>query len=137
MAFFARQDIGRLYILKMVLPDDTIVHKIGMCNTDRVQDRMMEILRSWFMQYRFVPYTELRLSIETGYPKEFEAFIHKVLAPKRFIPHKKVSGGTEMFTDINEFRLIHYLKAFNEDNFKEGLNLTDNECSRLLHLICP
>ena len=136
MAFFNRQDIGRIYVMRMELPDSTVVHKIGMCNSDRATDRMMEILRSWFIQYRFVPYTELKLDMETGYPKELEQLIHRILAPLQFIPNKKVSGGTEMFTDINEFRLLHYIRAFNESNFKEGMQLTDNDCNHLLQLIC-
>lgn len=91
-----------------------MVHKIGMTNSDRSVDRMLELLRSWFMNYRFVPYTELKLDMATSYPRELEAHMHKMLQHKQFIPHMKVDGGTEMFCDVDEFRVIHYLKTFNE-----------------------
>lgn len=137
MAFFKRQDIGRVYVIRMTLPGDVIVHKIGMCNSDRSTDRMMEILRSWFNRYRFVPYTELKLDMETNRPKELEAHIHKLLAHKQFIPNEKVSGGTEMFVEIDEFRIIHYLKTFNENLFDTPLNLSDVDYKHLGQLIAP
>lgn len=115
MAFFSKREIGRIYVIRIELPDNTVVHKIGMCNSNRATDRMMEILRSWFTRFRFVPYAELRLDMETSYPKEIEAHIHKILAHRRFTPHMKVSGGTEMFCNIDEFRVLHYLRVFNED----------------------
>jgi len=70
----------------------------------------MEILRSWFSSYRFIPYTELRLDLEVDNPLLVEKHIHKVLAHKQWMPDKKISGGTEMFTEINEFRVIQYLR---------------------------
>lgn len=115
MAFFSKRETGRIYVIRIELPDNTVVHKIGMCNSNRATDRMMEILRSWFTRFRFVPYAELRLDMETSYPKEIEAHIHKILAHRRFTPHMKVSGGTEMFCNIDEFRVLHYLRVFNED----------------------
>lgn len=111
MSFFQRQEIGRLYVIKMVLPDDTVVHKIGMTNSNRSTDRMLEILRSWFMHFRFVPYTELRLDLQCQDPGKLEKHIHKILESKRFTPNYKVEGGTEMFVELNEVRVIHYLKA--------------------------
>jgi len=137
MSFFKRQDIGRIYVIKVTLPDDTVVYKIGMCNSGRSTDRMMEILRSWFTKYRFVPYTELKLDMETNKPKELESHIHKVLAHKQFIPNEKVSGGTEMFVEIDEFRVIHYLRAFNESLFDTPLNLSNEDYKHLGKLIAP
>jgi len=43
MSFFKRKDIGRVYVVKMVLPGGAIIHKIGMCHSNRATDRMMEI----------------------------------------------------------------------------------------------
>jgi len=137
MAFFKRQDIGRIYVLRISLPDNTIIHKIGMTNSNRSTDRMMEILRSWFTKYRFVPFTELRLDMECGHPRELEQHIHNILARKQFIPNEEVSGGTEMFIGIDEFRVIHYLRQFNEDNFKEPLDLADADYDALCRLVSP
>lgn len=137
MAFFKRVDIGRIYIIKMVLPGDTTIYKIGMCNSDRSTDRMMEILRSWFTKFRFVPYTELKLDMETGWPKQLEEHIHNVLRHKQFIPNEKVSGGTEMFIDIDEFRVIQYLKQCNDNMFSVPLNLSTVDYKHLGQFLSP
>lgn len=120
----------------MELPDGIIVHKIGMTKSDRTVDRMLEILRSWFQRFRFIPYTELKLDMATSYPKELEAHVHNMLAHRKFIPHMKVNGGTEMFTGIDEFRVIHYIKTFNED-LAPGLNLTGPQYEQLGQWLSP
>lgn len=107
-----------------------------MTNSDRATDRMMEILRSWFTRFRFVPYAELRLDMETSYPKELESHIHRILAHRRFHPHMKVDGGTEMFIGIDEFRVLHYLRAFNDD-MATKLDLSDEDYKNLGKLISP
>ena len=134
--FFERRDVGRIYVMRMELPDGLIVHKIGIVNTDRTLDRMMEILRSWFSRFRFVPYTELRLDMSTSYPKQLEAHIHNMLQHKRFTPHMKVNGGTEMFCDIDEFRVLHYIRTFNED-LAPVLDLTGPQYEALGQWISP
>lgn len=137
MSFFKRQDIGRVYVIKMVLPDGTIVHKIGMCKSNRSTDRMMEILRSWFTKFRFVPYSELKLDMETGRPLEIEAHIHKCLGHKKYIPTENVSGGTEMFTGINEFRVLQYLRHCNDQVFDSPLGLSDLDYKHLGQFLSP
>jgi hypothetical protein len=120
----------------MELPDGVVVHKIGMTGSDRTVDRMMEILRSWFTRFRYVPFTLQKLDMVTNYPKELEKHIHQILAHKRFTPHMKVEGRTEMFTGINEFRVLHYLRTFNEDLFPLK-PLTATDYKHLGQLISP
>lgn len=136
MAFFERRDIGRIYVIRMELPDGLIVHKIGMTKSDRAIDRMLEILKSWFQRFRFVPYTELKLDMSCSCPKELEAHIHNMLAHKKFTPHMKVNGGTEMFSNIDEFRVLHYLRTFNED-LAPRLDLTGPDYEHLGRWISP
>lgn len=97
----------------------------------------MEILRSWFTKFRFVPYSELKLDMETGRPLEIEAHIHKCLAHKNYLPDRKVEGGTEMFTGIDEFRVLQYLRHCNDNLFDEPLGLTDDDYKHLGQLISP
>lgn len=99
----------------MTLPDGLVIWKIGMTARESAVDRMMELLRSWFTRFRFVPHSELRLDMHTAWPKQLEKHIHQVLSHKRYTPHMKVEGRTEMFTDIDEFRVLHYLQSFNDD----------------------
>ena len=121
MAFFECKNYGRLYVIKLVLPDDTIVHKVGMTNSNRAADRMLEILRSWFMRYRFVPYAELRLNREVANPLDLEKLAHKVLSNYQWIPDKKIDGGTEMFTGLEEIRLLHFLRHLETNQDTEGV----------------
>jgi hypothetical protein len=136
MAFFTAKDIGRIYVIRMELPGDLVIHKIGMVNSNRSVDRMMELLRSWFMRYRFVPYAELRLDMETSYPRELEAHMHKMLAHRQYIPHMKVEGRTEMFHSLDEFRVLHYLKTFNEA-VVPTLDLTSDDYDNLGRWLSP
>lgn len=135
MAFFKRTDKERVYVIKISLPDGTVVHKIGMTNTPRSSDRMMEILRSWFMAYRFVPYTELRLDMECHDAYKLEQYIHRILSKNQFIPDLKVDGGTEMFTDINELRVIRFLKAYGNSAFVDPPELSDKEYNVINQLL--
>jgi len=117
MTFFNKQDpvektTGRVYVIKLTLPGNKVIYKIGMTHSPRSTDRMMEILRSWFMQYRYVPHAELRLDKETGVPLLLEKHMHEVLSEWKYVPDKKVDGAQEMFTDINEEYLLDYLKHF-------------------------
>lgn len=114
-------------MIRMILPDGTVVHKIGMVNTYRATDRMMEILRSWFTAFRFVPYSELKLDMECGQALELEKYIHWLLKNNRFEPSKKVSGGTEMFTEIDEIRVIHFLKNYENSIFRTPPKMTEKE----------
>lgn len=122
-------------MIRITLPDGTVVHKIGMTNTNRSTDRMMEILRSWFTKYRFVPHSELKLDMECQDPYKLEAYIHKILKANRFEPVHKVDGGTEMFVDLNELRVIQFLRSYNNSQYTTPPELSDeaiNVINRLL-----
>ena len=135
--FATRKELGRVYIIKMLLPGEVIIHKIGMVKSSRSLDRMMELLRSWFSSYRFVPYTELRLDMEFGRPLELEAHIHRILKHKQWIPNCKVDGGTEMFTDIDEQRVIQFLKHCTDEEFDNPLGLSKEDYKNLGEWLSP
>lgn len=120
----------------MILPDGFVIHKIGMTNTSRSTDRMMEILRSWFTRYRFVPYSELKLDMECTCPAELEKHLHKILARKQFLPNEDVDGKTEMFCDIDETRILHYIRNYNHELIT-NLKLQDEDYTNLCQLISP
>ncbi len=75
--------------------------------------------------------------METGRPKEVEEHIHKTLAHKRFTPNEKVSGGTEMFIDIDEFRVIQYLKHCDDKVFDQPTGLSDLDYKHLGQFLSP
>ena len=121
MVFAVRQDKkktkGRVYVLRMTLQDNFVVHKIGMCYTPRSADRMMEILRSWFMAYRYVPETRLRLDHETDDAHGLEQYVHGQLAEFKWVPDEKVDGREEMFTGLDEDEVISFIKSA----YKKGI----------------
>lgn len=136
MTFFKRQEIGRVYVLRIDLPDGSTIHKIGMTNSDRATDRMMEILRSWFNHYRYVPYCEIRLDMECSHPSKLEKFLHNVFESKACPADSKVDGYTELFHGINEFRLLHYMKSFNMKLFDDTLVLGKSDYKVICELLC-
>lgn len=135
--FFQRKDIGRIYVIRMELPDGFTIHKIGMTHKDRAVDRMMEILRSWFNRFRFVPYSELRIDHKCHCPAELEKHLHKMLEHRRFIPHMKVDGGSEMFIGIDEQRVLQYIRSFDENIVPHLDKLSDQDYKNLGNWISP
>jgi hypothetical protein len=86
MAFYKRNteecikdQYGRLYVLRFELDSGEIVWKVGMCNTDRTLDRMMEVLRSFFKVYRYVPRVTLRKDKKVVTPLLVEKYMHGLL----------------------------------------------------------
>lgn len=104
--------LGRVYILEITLEDGDKIYKIGMTHSDRSTDRMMEIMRSWFMAFRYVPHTRCKMDFETGVPLLLEKHIHELLAEWKWVPEKKVDGAQEMFKDIYVQKVIDYIKNF-------------------------
>lgn len=89
------------------------------------------------MRYRFVPMTQLKLDMECQHPRALERYIHKVLQKYRWIPNEKVDGGTEMFTGLNELRVITHLRQFDTTHFEYGLELSDEQYNTIGHLLTP
>ncbi len=112
-------EYGRLYVIRLVLKDGTEVHKVGMCNSSRSADRMMEVLRSFFMQYRYVPYAELRRDKKVLIPYVVETYMHKLLKEYRYTFDKKFDGCQEFF-DIDEDSFLEYLDQFEYGQMLEG-----------------
>ena len=118
----SKDGLGRVYILEIRLNNNEVIHKIGMCKAPRSTDRMMEILRSWFQAYRYVPNTRCRLDFETGVPLLLEKHLHQVLSEWKWVPDKKVDGGQEMFKDIDVEEVISYVKDFDYSLLLKGVN---------------
>jgi len=118
----SKDGLGRVYILEIKLSNNQTIHKIGMCKAPRSTDRMMEILRSWFQAYRYVPNTRCRLDYETGVPLLLEKHLHQLLSEWKWVPDKKVDGGQEMFKDIDVEEVISYVKDFDYNLLLNGVN---------------
>lgn len=105
---------GRVYVFRIALLDGTILHKVGMCSSARSIDRMMEVLRSFFIAYRYVPMCTLRKDKKTKIPLLLEKHMHEVLDEFSYKFDKKFDGSTEFFKDLDEDVLLDYLKDFDD-----------------------
>jgi len=114
---------GRVYVLEITLQSGDVIYKIGMTHSPRSADRMMEILRSWFMKYRYVPHTRCRMDYETGVPLLLEKHLHSLLKEFKWVPDKKVDGAQEMFSNIDVDEVISYVKNFDYSILLKGTSI--------------
>ena len=106
---------GRVYIFELILEDGTELVKVGMVNSDsmsRVTDRLMEVLRSFFMQYRYVPKSRIVKAKKFLIPYIVENHLHKLLAELKYKSDKKFDGYNELFIDIDLDELVSYIDSF-------------------------
>jgi len=90
-----KEDKGIVYLL-FIWHDDEMLVKIGVTKR-KIEDRIVEILVSYYKQYRIFPKL---------YPKRFkktnkvfmkEAKLHRFYGSCRYEPEKPFSGSTELF----------------------------------------
>jgi len=93
----------------MELGDGSIIHKIGLTHSPRSLDRMMEILRSFFHEYCYIPICELRRDKSTPIPRLLEKHLHQLLRDWQFVPDRKTDGYKEMFYGLDEEVLLDYI----------------------------
>jgi hypothetical protein len=105
-------EYGRVYVLRITLKCGTVVHKVGMTNSDRSTDRMFEILRSFFNVYRYSPKCELRKDKKVLVPLLVEKHLHELLAEWSYKFDKSFDGSTEFFHELDESVLLDYLDNF-------------------------
>ena len=101
---------GIVYLLVIWLDDGTEVYKIGVTKRD-IQDRVCEILTSYWTQYRIFPQCKPKRYRRTNNIYEKEAAIHKELAEYRWIPEKPFSGSTEFFTGVELAKVVEIYES--------------------------
>lgn len=115
-----RGGAGRVYVLRMVLVDGTVVHKVGMCHSSRSTDRMLEVLRGFHNTYRYVPMCELRRDRQYEVPLLVEKHLHSLLEELSHKFDKKFDGSTEFFSGLDEGMLLDYIDEFTERDLLKG-----------------
>ena len=121
---------GRLYVLKFELDNGDVIHKVGMCNSNRTLDRMMEITRSFFLTYRYIPRITMRKDKKVVAPLLVEQHMHEILDEHSYTFEKKFDGSTEFFKDLDESVLLDYLDDFDYTELlrgKDQMKLDDYE----------
>ena len=103
---------GRLYVLQITLECGKVIHKVGMTYSDRATDRMLEILRSFFNTYRYIPMCKLRKDKKVFIPLLVEKYMHEILDEWSYTPDKPFDGSTEFFHNLDEQEVLEYLDTF-------------------------
>ena len=96
-----------------------------MVNSDsmsRVTDRLMEVLRSFFMVCRYVPKSRIVKAKKFLIPYYVETHLHKLLAELKYKSSKKWDGSNEIFTDIDLDGLVNYMEEFQYSELLRGEN---------------
>ena len=93
------ESAGILYILVFRLDDGTEVYKIGVTKR-KIQERVVEILASFWISFRYFPYCYPKRFKKTSdvYKKETE--MHQLLDEFRFEFDKRFDGSTEFFSGV-------------------------------------
>lgn len=91
---------GILYILVMDI-DGEVVYKVGVTQRDKIEDRVCEILASFFKSYRYFCWVRPKRFKKTDDVYEKEAKMHKYLSEYQYTSEKKFSGNSEIFHGIN------------------------------------
>ena len=105
---------GILYVLVVRLDCGTEVYKVGVTKR-KIEERVAEILTSFWLSYRYFPYCYPKRfkSTEEVYSKE--AKIHKELEEFSYKFDKRFGGHTEFFSGIPlDVLLEKYESVINE-----------------------
>lgn len=125
---------GRVYVFRFTLDDGTVLHKVGMTHSDRALDRFMEVLRSFFTTFRYVPNASIRRDKKVVVPLLVEKHIHNLLYEHNHRFDKKFDGYKEFFHNIDEEVLLDYLDNFTYNILLEesgSMAIVDYEAIRL------
>ena len=125
--------VGRVYVFKFEL-EDTVVYKVGMCHSDRTVDRFMEVLRSYFQVYRYVPKASILKFKEFDNPLLVEQHLHKELKEYAYRFPKKFDGSTEFFSEIDIDYLLDYISEFTYDILLDCTTM-DEEDYKAVHKV--
>lgn len=123
MSFFKqdRSDKGKVYIMKMKFrEEEDYVYKIGVTINNPV-DRLMTILRSYCMIYRYVPDSSVKRFKTTERIYKKEAMLHRYFKEQQYVPEKKFDGSTELFRVEEELLLQVYKDCI------EGVDINSEE----------
>jgi len=95
-----------VYIIKIQTVEGQLLYKIGVTTEGRHIDRLMEILKGYFTQYRYTPYAKLvRFRVfEDAY--SIEHMLHDKYKTNNYKFDKKFCGSTEFFQIDDECKFI-------------------------------
>lgn len=127
------EDVGRVYIFRIVLDDGTILHKVGKSSGTSSKVRLLSVLDSFFNAYRYIPRSSIRRDKKTLCPFALEGHMHDMLQEYGHKFDKKFSGHTEFFSGLDEEVLLEYFDKMNEEavmRVSQDMLITEYEAVR-------
>ena len=119
----ATKNPGWVYIMKFTLREHSKpVYKIGITRKSgeirQPVDRMLQILRSYYTHYRYIPECTVKRFREVANCFTIETRLHRHFRELRYVPKgKSFDGSTEMFTGFAEAYLLEmFAKAINGED---------------------
>ena len=125
---------GRVYVFRLTIGGE-YVYKVGMCHSDRTTDRFMEVLKSYFTTYRYVPEAKILKFKEFENPLLVEKHLHKELEEYRYRFPKKFDGHTEFFSEIDINYLLEYIENFTYEQLLDCTTIPEEEYKAIQLLI--
>lgn len=99
---------GTVYVFKMILDCGTTVYKVGITSRDRVEDRLGEVVMSFFSKYRYIPRTTIKRFRKNVSYESIERTLHKEFDYCCYEFDKKFGGSTEFFCLEEDVLLERY-----------------------------
>lgn len=100
-----KESKGKLYVMRFCI-DGVVVHKIGMTTRKKPEDRLVEVLLSFYKVNRYMPKSDIKRFREVDDVFKKETMLLNTLKEYKYKAETKFSGCTEMFVDIDEFTLL-------------------------------
>jgi len=120
---------GKVYIMWFKFREcEEKVYKIGYTAREEPIDRMLEVLRSYYMNKnnRYIPESYIKRFRKTGKAFAKEAMLHKYFKEYQYEPKHKFDGCTELFIGLDEEVLLKVYEDclagidINEERYKDG-----------------
>jgi len=109
------KDNNLVYILKVQLATGQVLYKIGVSKEKRHMDRMMEVLKDFFVKYRYIPFTSMKRFRVFPDAYEVERLLHKKYNDCNHTFDKKFCGSTEFFDIPDEAELTKEYDKMHEN----------------------
>ena len=102
--------MDRVYIIKQHLHESNIkyIYKIGKSSGRNSVDRLMQLVRSYFMKYRYTPLYTLKRDRPAANAFEIETKLHQEFAEFKYYHDKPVDGKDEWFYVREDLLLKRY-----------------------------
>ncbi len=98
---------SRVYIMKFKMHEqNTWVYKIGKSSGKNSVDRMLQIARSFFMKYRYIPLMTLKRDREAPDAFTIETRLHQEFQEFKYYHDKPIDGKEEFFLLDREDTLL-------------------------------